>query len=187
MNKYYKYFTETLNTQPSRDPIFLNILSKFDKKSISILEIGCSRSLSDQSRFGDGWSSLFWAKYIMENGGLLKSCDIDIESINNVKILLENVPINFSTIVQNGSDLLKEDNNYDLIYLDGSDDPQQMLDQIKLCNLNNSYVFCDDFHTKGILVTEKYSNYILYKLKNNHQMALFHKSIQSYQLVEMQV
>jgi hypothetical protein len=185
MNKYYKYFIETLNTQLSRDPIFFDVLSKFDNRSISVLEIGCSRNLSDSSRFGDGWSSLFWSKYIMENGGLLKSCDIDIESINNVKILLENIPIDFSTIVQDGSDLLKENNDYDLIYLDGSDDPQQMLDQMKLCNLNNSYVFCDDFHAKGILVAEEYPNHILYKLNNNHQMALFHKNIQSYQLIEI--
>jgi predicted O-methyltransferase YrrM len=186
MNNLYDYWKNSINTQPSRDPIFLDVLSKFNNQEINVLEIGCARDLSNPARFGDGWSSLFWAEYILEHGGSLTCCDINSEALKNAASLLESININKTFIQIDGIELLK-DNNYDLIYLDGSDDPQQMLDQIKLCNLNNSYVFCDDFHTKGILITEKYSNYILYKLKNNHQMALFHKSIQSYQLVEMQV
>ena len=52
-----------------------------------------------------------------------------------------------------------------------------MVDQLKLCDLEKNYVFCDDFHTKGSLASTIYPNHILYKLSNGHQMALFGKDI----------
>lgn len=177
MNQYYDYWKNSINTQLSRDPIFLDILSKFNNQPINVLEIGCARSIDNQSRYGDGWSSLFWADYILQYGGSLVSCDIDEISINNVNILLKNIPIKFDPIVADGCQILKEKNKYDLIYLDGSACPQQMLDQIKLCDINYSYVLCDDFTIKGILIEKEYDKYIRYQLQNGHQMALFHNSI----------
>ena len=178
MNNYYNYWKQSINQHLSRDPIFLDVLSKFENKPINILEIGCARDLNFQARYGDGWSSLFWADYIKENGGSLISCDINQGSLDNVKSLLENVEIQFSTILADGSDILKNNNQYDLIYLDGSDCPNQMLDQMKLCDLNRSYVFCDDFNQKGVLVAQEYPQHILYILSNDHRMALFHNSIE---------
>lgn len=185
MNKYYNYWKNSINTSLSRDPIFLDVLSRFEQKPINILEIGCARNIDNQSRYGDGWSSLFWADYIMNYGGSLLSCDIDLNSINNVKILLDQIPIKFNTVVEDGSIVLKSKNCYDLIYLDGSDCPNQMLDQMSLCDLENSYVFCDDFNQKGTLVSQKYSNHILFVLSNNHQMALFHNSIPSLSVINL--
>lgn len=185
MNNFYEHWKNTLNKQLSRDPIFLDVLSLFNNNSINVLEIGCARDLNYQARFGDGWSSLFWADYILNNGGSLTSCDINNEALNRVNTLLENINIKFDTILIDGSEILKKNNNYDLIYLDGSDCPHQMLDQMKLCDLNKSYVFCDDFNQKGVLVSQQYPNHILYKLSNNHQMALFSNSIESYKVVEL--
>jgi predicted O-methyltransferase YrrM len=179
MNNYFKYWKETLNTQKSRDPIFLDVLSRFNNKPINILEIGCARDLNLQARFGDGWSSLFWADYILEYGGSLTSYDIDQSAIDRVNALLENIDIQFSSVVADGTEILKVNNKYDLIYLDGSDSPYEMLEQMKLCDLVNSYVLCDDFHQKGILVHNNYPVHTLYQLKNNHQMALFHHSIKN--------
>lgn len=185
MNQYYDYWKNSINTQLSRDPIFLDVLSKFNNQPINVLEIGCARSIDNQSRYGDGWSSLFWADYILQYGGSLLSCDIDTNSINNVKILLDQIPIKFDTVIEDGSTVLKSKNCYDLIYLDGSDCPNQMLDQIKLCDLKNSYVFCDDFNQKGIMVSKEYPNHILYRLSNNHQMALFYNSLNSFVTVNL--
>jgi len=186
MNNYFKYWKETLNTQKSRDPIFLDVLSRFNNKSINILEIGCARDLNLQARFGDGWSSLFWADYILEYGGSLTSYDIDQSAIDRVNALLENIDIQFSSVVADGTEILKVNNKYDLIYLDGSDSPYEMLEQMKLCDLVNSYVFCDDFNQKGILVAQAYPNHILYKLDNhNHQMALFSDSIKTLEIITL--
>lgn len=185
MNQYYDYWKNSINTQLSRDPIFLDVLSRFNNQPINVLEIGCARSIDSQSRYGDGWSSLFWADYILQHGGSLVSCDIDQISINNVKTLLQSMPIKFEIIVEDGSQVLMRQNKYDLIYLDGSDCPNQMLDQMKLCDLNNSYVFCDDFNQKGILVSKEYPNHILYRLSNNHQMALFSSHINSFFMVNL--
>lgn len=173
MNKYYKEWRDTLCKGLSRDPIFIGVLDIFKNKPINVLEIGCARSLS--GRYGDGWSSLFWADHILKNGGSLDVCDIDQNCIDNAKILLENFDkeISIKFITDDGINVLREVDKYDIIYLDGSDDPNQMIDQLELCDLENKYVFCDDFHTKGSLVGLKYPNHILYVLSNGHEMALF--------------
>jgi hypothetical protein len=177
MNSYYKEWQDTLCKSLSRDPIFIDVLNNFKDKPINVLEIGCARSLS--GRYGDGWSSLFWADHILKNGGSLDVCDIDQNCIDNAKILLENfdkeIKINF--ITDDGINVLQDVGKYDIIYLDGSDDPNQMVDQLKLCNLDKNYVFCDDFHTKGSLASTIYPNHLLYKLSNGHEMALFGKNI----------
>lgn len=185
MNQYYEFWKSSINQQLSRDPIFLDVLSKLDKKFTDILEIGCARNINKESRYGDGWSSLFWADYILENGGSLTSCDIDQNAIDNVKTLLDGIPVNFNPVLADGSEILKTNNNYSLIYLDGSDDPQQMLTQLALCDNTKSWVFCDDFHTKGSLVSQQQNAYILYQLSNGHQMALFHESIKSKELINL--
>lgn len=177
MNSYYKEWQDTLCKSLSRDPIFIDVLNNFKNKPIHVLEIGCARSLS--GRYGDGWSSLFWADHILKNGGFLDVCDIDQNCIDNAKILLENfdkeIKVNF--ITDDGINVLQDVDKYNIIYLDGSDDPHQMVDQLKLCNLEKNYVFCDDFHTKGSLASTIYPNHTLYKLSNGHQMALFGKDI----------
>jgi hypothetical protein len=179
MNSYYKEWQNTLCKSLSRDPIFIDVLNNFKDKPINVLEIGCARSLS--GRYGDGWSSLFWADHILKNGGSLDVCDIDQSCIDNAKILLENfdkeIKVNF--ITDDGINALQDVDKYDIIYLDGSDDPNQMIDQLKLCNLEKNYVFCDDFHTKGSLASSMYPNHLLYKLSNGHEMALFGKDITS--------
>jgi hypothetical protein len=179
MNSYYKEWQDTLCKSLSRDPIFIDVLNNFKDKPINVLEIGCARSLS--GRYGDGWSSLFWADHILKNGGSLDVCDIDQNCIDNAKILLQNfdkeIKVNF--ITDDGINVLQDVDKYDIIYLDGSDDPHQMVDQLKLCNLEKNYVFCDDFHTKGSLASKIYPDYILYKLSNGHEMALFGKDIRS--------
>lgn len=185
MNSYYKQWQDTLCKSLSRDPIFIDVLNRFKDKPINVLEIGSARSLS--GRYGDGWSSLFWADHILKNGGSLDICDIDANCINNAKILLENfdnkIKVNF--IVDNGINVLKYVDKYDIIYLDGSDCPHEMLEQMNLCNLNKNYVFCDDFNQKGVLVAQQNPNHILYCLSNNHQMALFHNGITEPKIINL--
>jgi hypothetical protein len=184
MNEQYQYWKDTICTQISRDPVFLNVLEKFNDSKINVLEIGCARDLNMQARFGDGWSSLFWADYIYKKGGELTSCDIDNYAVENVKKMLDfyDGKIDMKIFVEDGLNLLKVKNDYNLIYLDGSDCPHQMIEQMSYCDLSKSYVLCDDFNQKGILLPEKYPNFILYKIKGtNHQMALFHNTISSLQ------
>lgn len=171
---YYTYWKESLCKNLSRDKIMIDVLNKFEKKPIKVFELGTSRDISPQARYGDGWSSLFWAEYIKDNGGSLLTCDISEQSINNAKTLLSSfTTIDVTYIVEDGFKLLKQNNDYDLICLDGSDDPNEMLLQLRECDLNRSYVLCDDFNSKGVLASVEYPNHILYRLENNHQMALF--------------
>lgn len=177
MNEYYQQWKESLSKNLSRDNIFLDILKTFNNKPINILEIGCARSLS--GRYGDGWSSLFWADYILNNGGKLDICDIDPDCIENTKILLSGISNKCSIrfIIEDGLNILKDrSNNYDLIYLDGSDDPNDMVNQIKYCDFAKNKILCDDFHTKGSICRNEYPNHILYKLANGHEMAFFDNS-----------
>jgi hypothetical protein len=173
---YYSYF---LNSKGNRDTIYNFTLNKFNKRPIKILEIGAARSLNFESRKGDGWSTLHFVKYISRHGGSLDICDISAESLSNTKILLADSPqINVSLNLIRGDDFLIKKNDYDLILLDGSDDPNEMLKEYNLINTKISKVLCDDFHTKGNILRENFNNFTLFKWNNNsHEMALFEEDM----------
>lgn len=184
---YYQYWKDSLGKNLSRDNIFFKVLDNFNEQPINVLEIGGARDISLNCRYGDGWSSLFWAEYIDRYGGSLKICDISDVSLYNASLLLKSFKdkINIEYLNIDGIDILKENNNYDLIYLDGSDCPIEMYEQFKLCDLKISYIFCDDFNQKGTILSNQNKNHILYRLNNNHQMALFHHTINNFKRIDI--
>lgn len=171
---YYQFFK---NSVGNRDTIFNYVLEKFYNRPISILEIGCSRNLDAGSRMGDGWSSLHFYDYISANGGKLDIVDLDPGAIENCKLLLgshPDYPKNVKFHVDYGINLINKE--YDLIYLDGGDNPNEMIEEYELIQKvsPNSIILCDDFHSKGSLLRQKYSNFELIKWNgNDHEMALY--------------
>lgn len=169
-NKYLEYF---LNSRGNRDLIFNDTLNIFQSKPINILEIGAARSLDFYNRQGDGWSSLHYYQYIIKNGGTLTICDIDPKSISTCQELFANLETsNVKFVVEDGFKLINE--HYDLIYLDGSDDPNDMVLQLNAINLSKQVVLCDDFHTKGSLAIKYHPNVIIYGWRDSgHRMGLY--------------
>jgi predicted O-methyltransferase YrrM len=178
---HLEYLNSTLAKDLSRDKIFLSVLELFENKPIRIFELGTALDIRFTARYGNGWSSLFWSKYIRENGGSLKTCDVNADAIENCKALLEEFKKdNFvEFLVGDGIKFLKENNEYDLIYLDGSDDPNQMLNQMKVCNLEKSFILCDDFNSKGVVARQEFPNHICFVLSNGHEMGLFGPNIKA--------
>ena len=170
MNKYYQYFK---STEAPRDYVFENVKKILSGRPAKIMEIGCARDVSFTSRTSDGCSSYFWFEYIESFGGQLDIFDISQDALDNCKQLFEGMNLtNVNFICDNALNHI--DNDYDLIFLDGSDCPEEMLNQFEKIDRTKSMIFCDDFDSKGSIVSVKYPNYILFYNKNTrHVMALY--------------
>lgn len=171
-NQYYKYFKNSIN---HRDFVFRMCLDEFAKmnKPINILEIGTSRSYDGKA--GDGWSTLFWCEYIEKYGGKLLVCDVDPEAISVSKTLTSDYygKIDITFLCEDG--LKHIDNSYDLIFLDGSDCPNQMLEQFEKVDRKTTKILCDDFHVKGKIVRKRYKDFKLIKVNDIHEMSIYYK------------
>lgn len=173
MNQYYQAFKNSVN---DRDFVFKEVLALFETKPINILEIGCARNLDcGLGKSGDGWSSLFFAEYVGSNGGHLDIVELEAQNLENCKLITEDFKDKITYICDDGLNHLKNNNNYDLIYLDGGNDGQQMLDQFECCDRSKTIILCDDFNDKGKcdLLKVKYPDYKLIQVNWLHQMALY--------------
>jgi hypothetical protein len=175
MNVKQKLFSE----KSARDEVFSDALSYLSNGPANILEIGCLRDLN--SRAGDGWSTLHWADYVERHGGWLKICDINYESVLLCnRLILNNFPEcykKFEYESRDGIDLIND--FFDFIYLDGGDCPQETLNQFQKCKTDSQIVLIDDFHTKGVLVDQKYPEKLLFRFSNGHKMALYGKGVKT--------
>jgi predicted O-methyltransferase YrrM len=173
MNVKQKLFSE----KSARDEVFNDALALLSNKPAKILEIGCLRDLN--SRAGDGWSTLHWANYVEKNGGRLVFCDINAESVDLCLDLIRN---NFSEIEHVGKAIDGIgwiSDHFNFIYLDGSDNPTETLNQFEKCKTDSQIVLIDDFHTKGVLVDQKYPEKFLFRFSNGHNMALYGKGVKT--------
>lgn len=170
MNKYYSYFCSSIG---NRDAVFDDALGFFKNKPINILEIGSARNLNPYNRMSDGWSSFHFYRYIRQNGGSLTTCDIDEGAVITYNQMFEGLSAhNREIICVDG--LSKIGPQYDLIYLDGGDNPADMLNQLNLIDLKTQVVLCDDFSIKGTQCKIEHPNYVLYHWEeSSHEMALY--------------
>lgn len=168
---YYKWFKDGYG---NRDTIFKEVLSYFDNKPIKVLEIGTMRSLNERS--SGGASTFFWAEYIKANGGELHICDSNMPALEFCHSALSEFYDKVKYYINTGVGMLNSANNakmeWDIVYLDGGDNPREMVDEFPICH--SKYILCDDFSTKGSMLRKIYPNYRLYKWKgHNHEMALY--------------
>ena len=172
MDKYYQAFKEI---KGNRDIVFKTILDYFNRKSIDILEIGCARNLNTSSRQSDGWSTCFWADYICKNGGFLDIYDIDKKSTDNCRQLisawLDKPEFDHSYDIEiNNKECPLDIEQYNLVFLDGGDDPIETLKQYDFFK-GRGVILINDFHTKGRLIKDKSDT--LWRFENGHELACF--------------
>ncbi len=177
MNKYYKFW-ENNAKKYARSPVFEQVLSFFEGKTLNILEIGCSRRLEIEGNNdfirGDGGSSFFWADYVNKFDGSLQIVDVSEEALNNCKTLLSDfIPnSNISFFYGDGKNYINE--SFDLIFLDGSDSPVEALIQFNKINSQNTSVLLDDFHTKGRIIKQNNKNAIIFRVnQEGHEMGFY--------------
>lgn len=177
---------EQFKSKPSnRTPYFQYVLSLFNERPINILELGTSRELTD-AWIGDGRAIYHLLEYVDKFGGKLTTVDLVPENINNCKKLCESYPNILNTQVEFiVDDALKvldnskyNNSSTNLIYLDVGDSPQLTLECFEKIDLSNTVVFVDDFSSKGVLLSQKYPNYLEMGWPSpiGHKMALYKKN-----------
>lgn len=99
----------------------IEILENTYSEPINIVETGCIRNLTDEHKFGDGWSTLNWEYYAKKTGSKVYVVDINEAHLNESKKLVPESE--FVTYTQDDSVhyLQQFDKKIDLLFLDSFD------------------------------------------------------------------
>ena len=103
-----------------------------------IVEVGVARDEQVQAMYGDGWSSVLWAWYAQQHADaavhLIDISDASLTACRNIITRqLATVPENVHLHCGDAVEIIRgqmTSSPIGLLYLDGSDDPQEMLDQL---------------------------------------------------------
>ena len=63
----------------------IDILEKTYSEAITIVETGCIRNVTEESKFGDGWSTLNWDFYAKKTDSRVYVVDIDENHLRQSK------------------------------------------------------------------------------------------------------
>jgi|19_taG_2_1085344.scaffolds.fasta_scaffold06837_4 hypothetical protein len=145
-----------------RDGLFTHTMNgnHFNFSSLNILQIGAIEEPTLRFKLGSGWSDIVFASYINLFGGKLTVVDINEEHLNNSKTVLNDFNIDHDLVLSDASDHIKNNKPYDVVYLDGSNDPEETEHQYNLLDKDStSIIIIDDFKLKGdtIKFDERYS------------------------------
>ena len=157
MNEY-KFASELLNGiivneihgANTRDFIFHDCLNKFNNQPINIFQIGAIETFDVRWRIGSGWSDIIFGQYISKNGGKLTIVDININNLAHSSYAA--TKLNYEVDLVYGDAINHINDEYNIYYLDGSNDPQETLDQYLKIKDVKSIVIVDDFKIKGTLL-----------------------------------
>ena len=135
----------------------IEILENTYSQPITIVETGCIRNVTEESKFGDGWSTLNWEYYAKKTGSKVYVVDISEHHISqSKKIVPESEHVTYTQ--DDSVHYLQEfDKKIDLLFLDSFDycgDEENIrachnhsLNEIKAAwnKLNNScFILIDD-------------------------------------------
>ena len=181
-NYWYK---NAFETNHARKYVFLEVLSQLNGPA-HILEIGATGGDMQDPNYihGSGGSSFYFAEYVRQNGGSLTIVDINPQTLENCKIMLEDfvkdgVDIRF--ICSDGLEFLKNNNKFDFIYLDGPDEETFTFEAFRLVDRYKSKVLIDDANGwdrsqgKCVRTRKYYQDYKLYKCGTIHEMIAYDK------------
>lgn len=99
----------------------LEILKQTYNHPITIVETGCIRNVTEESKFGDGWSTLNWEYYAKQTDSKVYVVDIDENHLNQSKKIVP--PSDHIIYTQDDSVhyLQNFDKKIDLLFLDSFD------------------------------------------------------------------
>lgn len=122
------------------------------EEPLVIVEVGTTRGIYGGGPRGDGWATLAWAWYCKNYGGKnskVFTVDIDENCISQCKIVTGMYDDIISYNVCTGVEFLSgySGKPINLLYLDGSDDPQEMVDEYTVA-LNRGII---DYNTLILL------------------------------------
>ena len=148
-NYWYK---NAFETDHARKPVFLEVLSELNNQPVNILEIGATGGdMSDKNYIhGAGGSSFYFAEYVRQNGGSLTIVELNPQTLENCKVMLEDfvkAGVNIEFVCDDGLNWASKP--YDLYYLDGSDIEWQTYEMFRKIDLRNGCILLDDWNDGG--------------------------------------
>ena len=136
----------------TRDPIFNGVLKNVTPAPIKVFQVGAIESFEGfQWRMGSGWSDMIWGEYIRDHGGELTVVDININHLGHSTLAACKLGYEINTIYGDAIEYI-DAQDYDIYYLDGSNDPDETLNQYNKIKHTSSIVIIDDYNIKGTLV-----------------------------------
>lgn len=179
--------TINMKIETGRNNSFLKVISILEeeyKNPITIVETGCIRNVTEESKFGDGWSTLNWEYYCKKSNSIVYVVDINAEHLSQSKKIVppsEHVKYFLDDSVHY---LQEFDKKIDLLFLDSFDycgDEENIkachnhaLNELKAAwdKLNeHCYVLIDDVFSQNWDGKGKLS--IPYLLDNGFEMVYF--------------
>jgi len=133
-----------------RDPVFYEVLGLFGDKPVKIFQVGAVETFNPSHLVGSGWSDRHFGPHVKRHGGMYSVLDIDLDHLAN-SLLLSRM-LNYDVHVVLGDGKVQVQPGYDLYYLDGSNDPDEMLAEVESIRNHPCVILCDDWHIKGTLV-----------------------------------
>lgn len=133
-----------------RDWVFQEALNLFGGKPVNILQVGAIETFNSNHLIGSGWSDRFFGPYVKEFGGHYRIIDIDLDHLANSLMLSEILGYKVELNLDSGEAGVQP--GFDLYYLDGSNDPQEMLVEVDNIRKHPCVILCDDWDIKGTLV-----------------------------------
>jgi hypothetical protein len=152
----------------TRDFIFDKCLKRFNNQPVNIFQVGAIETFDVRWRVGSGWSDIIFGKYTSQYGGKLTVVDINVNNLAHSSYASSK--LNYEIDLVYGDAISHIDENYDIYYLDGSNDPKETLDQYLKVKHVKSIVIVDDFKIKGTLLKkyleENNIEFMLYDVAN---------------------
>ena len=112
-----------------RDPVFRKVLDEANGRPLNIFQVGAIETLEGLAwRMGSGWSDIIWGEYIKQYGGSLTIVDINMNHLGHSLLAAQKLGYEVDLIYGDATDHI-ESRDYDIYYLDGSNDPKETLEQ----------------------------------------------------------
>ena len=165
---YHVLFNGLKNELPglqTRDYIFDWALSQFNKKPVKIFQVGAIETFKTAWRMGSGWSDIIFGQYIKEYGGKITIADINLDHLCLSVAASHCFKYDIDVIYGDAINFIHKE-IYDIYYLDGSNDPQETLDQFNKIKDNKCIVLIDDFSIKGTLLNNTDYEFSVHSVAN---------------------
>ena len=142
----------------TRDYIFNWTLNEFCPNPVKIFQVGAIETFKMHWRIGSGWSDLIFGEYIKKYGGNLTIADINLDHLSHSAMASTSLKYPITMHYGDALNSISQE-DHDIYYLDGSNDPQETLDQFNKIKHKRCIVLVDDFSIKGTLLTEAGYNF----------------------------
>lgn len=153
------------NNFHTRDYIFRWALSQFKDQPVNIFQVGAIETFRNEWRMGSGWSDMIFGQYIKQNGGRLVIADINLDHL--CLSLVASNSFGYNIGIHYGDAIHVIDKaDYDIYYLDGSNDPDETLSQFNKIKNKNCMVLVDDFSIKGTLLAKTDHKFTVHNVAN---------------------